>query len=475
MELAKNYSGDPHEHDGDSAIIYGDGELRKIYDAKANSDPGCTRGVTMPERKLEWQTVAMIEIGEVIGGGILTMGCAFAQLGWVLATFFLVLFLIVNVYIGLVVSRVSEIFPTALSFKEMAQLTGLHKAAVKLISLSVQTYMIFCMSGYLLAASEALSMVFFDVELCGPLWGTITLGLVAFPIQVRSLHGARWLVWANFAFVVIAVFASCIYMIRNIDIHHASTLTSTATAIFPEDLTWISFFNGISKLLFAYLGCYLYLQMLAEMRKPSDFPKTFLIAGPFQVGMYMFVGTVGYIYDGVSAKSIILDSINPHTHGATLRAAAIFLALHLIVTYVILSTVLVRRIHVYADDASVNDRGKRGRVVWLALSLSLLLLCFILANAIPLFDKITSLAGALQAPIIGFIAPCLFLLFAHRRAGIRTSKLEMFVLFTVILCSTIILFVGTAANIISFIDAMNEQKKTPFECVMASYIDNWSS
>uniref|UniRef100_A0A7S2W8R5 Amino acid transporter transmembrane domain-containing protein n=1 Tax=Mucochytrium quahogii TaxID=96639 RepID=A0A7S2W8R5_9STRA len=427
-----------------------------------------------PARTLSWQTVAMVQIGEVVGGGILTMAAAFAQLGWVMGVLFLFFFLPVNVYIGCVLSKCREICPAAMSYEDMSNYVIGKKWVTNSINFTIATYLLLTFGGYFLAITNSLQMLFFDVALCGPIFGAIVVGVMILPMQIRTLHGTTILVWANFVFICIAVFVALFFMMFNMSTHRALPDVGT-TQVVADDITWISFLNAISKIMWAYMGCYVYLQMMSEMKKPGDFPKTFLISGPFQFLMYLFVAVVGYMYDGNKAGGIIIAAIDPHTYPALIRLSAFFLFLHLMIAYLILCILFCRDIHSKVHPKSLNDSGKTGKLIWFALTTTLLVLSYVISNGMPLFDKITALIGALQSPIIGYFVPPMLLLAARRRFKMKTGWFEFISLWSIMIFAVVIMFIGTAANIISFIDAMHEKHMTPFQCNMIALEENWSS
>mmetsp|Transcript_17351 Transcript_17351/g.28005 ORF Transcript_17351/g.28005 Transcript_17351/m.28005 type:complete len:486 (-) Transcript_17351:198-1655(-) len=424
-----------------------------------------------PERKLGWKTTGMIQIGDVVGMGILTIATAFTQLGWVLAVLFLTLMCPVNVYMGVVLSKAQKIIPAAFTYEQMARFAVMKKWFTIFVEMTFFLYLILTLGGYILALTEALQMVFFESSLCAPIFGVISVGILVFPVQIRTLSELKILVWINFCLITSSVLMAAIYMAINMDAHHIKY--PAVTDIFPSHLTWTEFFNGISKVTFAYLGAYIYLEIMSEMQQPGDFPKAFIISAPFQYGMYIFVGSVGYLYNGEVTSDIILKEVSPVTNPGTFRAAAILLALHLVISYCIKGICLCRSIHAKISPETVNDFSRRGRIIWMALSLSILASSYIFSNAIPLFDKMSSLLGALFAPLLGYIFPPIFLLFARRRAGVATSTMEYIVIGSIVVFALILLFVGTVANVISFIDAMKAQSQVPFQCKSISYLDEY--
>mmetsp|Transcript_18396 Transcript_18396/g.39865 ORF Transcript_18396/g.39865 Transcript_18396/m.39865 type:complete len:176 (-) Transcript_18396:96-623(-) len=100
-----------------------------------------------PKRTVSWQTVAMIQIAEVVGGGVLTMASAFAQLGWVLSVILLLFFLLANVYIGIILSKCREIFPAAVSYEEMTKYAVGKRWVVWGVNFSLWSYLVLTFGG----------------------------------------------------------------------------------------------------------------------------------------------------------------------------------------------------------------------------------------------------------------------------------------------------------------------------------------
>jgi len=321
----------------------------------------------------------------------------------------------------------------------------------------------------MLAISESISMIFYNTPLCTPLWALVSIGLLIVPCQVQTLTEATYLVWLNFFCIIMAVFMSLIYMVSHMD-------SIAVTFAFAENLGWVSFFNGISKITFSYLGCYIYLEIMTEMKQPSEFPKAFSIAGPFQLGMYLLVGTVVYLTDGANAvsKEMILWDISLDTDSITFVIASVFLLLHLIVAYLIKSTILTRAIVVgLLPSKYKNASGFRMRMSWFCVSGFILVVAFIVSNAVPIFSKLTSLMGALNAPLLGYVFPICFTIGARRSAKVVTGYFEGALLIGIVSFAIILLIAGTSANIISLLENLKTFNQTPFQCVHEPFRIEW--
>ena len=89
--------------------------------------------------------------------------------------------------------------------------------------------------------------------------------------------------------------------------------------------------------------------------------------------------------------------------------AALALFVHLLITYLIKGTVLTRWIHrQLVPHPSLEDSVCHVRLVWLAISSLVLTMCYAVASAVPFFEDLTTLLGALQTPLLGFCLPVLF-------------------------------------------------------------------
>jgi len=417
-----------------------------------------------------WVTVGMTMIGDVVGMGILTMAIAFSQLGWVLALVLLTLLLPLNIYMGILLCEARSLIPDALSYQEMAHLAIGRKWFTHFVNGSFYTYLIATLGGYILALTESLKMVFFEWDMCTPVIGALVVALMILPVQVRSLQDAKILIWMNFFMINFAVFASLGYMLSNVESH--VSLFHVQTYVLPPNMSAMDFFNGLSKILFAYLGCYIYLEIMREMKNPAEFPKAFLIAAPYQWSMYVFVGVVGFIYNGANSSNMIIKEIDPRDQPVLFRLVAIALFTHLMASYLIKATILSRKFHVIISPETVDKTTMKARLMWLAITCGLLLVCYLIASSIPLFDKITSILGGLLAPILGYIFPIVFVVGARRKCSMKTSMFQGVLFVGMIVFMIVLVFIGTYFNFKSFITVMQSTGTTPFACEAGSYVSS---
>jgi len=266
-------------------------------------------------------------------------------------------------------------------------------------------------------------------------------------------------------FILITVFSSLIYLLVNMSEHHSEN-PSIHTEAFPEDLRWTSFFSGVGKIAFAYCGAYFYLEMMAEMKTPADFPKSMAVAVPFQLVVYLSVGIIGYLYDGIEARDMIVKLINKEDAPALYRITNICLYLHLAIAYLIFAIVTCRNFHLILAPTSVDNYKIRGKLIWAAISSGICLFSYLFANAIPNFGAVISIQGAFLSPLLGWIFPTALLLAARRRCLMPMAKnwLERIAFGSIFIFFTVLMFVGAAGTVIDYIESLQESNDYPFQC-----------
>lgn len=420
--------------------------------------------------RLKWPTVGMIEIGEIIGVGVLTMGIAYAEVGYVLATILIILMGFASIYMGTLLSHTYQTFGYSRSYGDLADKAFPYKSLKNGLQAITMIYFLFLAASYFLAFTQTIAMIFYGVELCNPIWGAIVFAILIGPIQLRTLTSARWIFWVNFFCVCMAVILTLAYLYKGMS---TAEYKHTATAGPPEDISWLTFFGALSKITFAYVGCFVYLEMMSEMEDSTQFNKSFYVSGPIQIGFYLLVGLSAYSFSGIYASDSILKEIDPNTDGGLLTAAAIFLCLHLIESYFIMSYGFHHSVHMLVSPSTLEDKGFKGRIVWFVITLSSLCFAYIVSNGITFFDSLVSLLGSFFAPVLGFHAPVYFYYLSCQKRGTEIPMWEKCLLGFIVFYATILLTAGTAANIINLKDDFTSTGTVPFECSFESYIQEY--
>jgi len=368
-----------------------------------------------------------------------------------------VLMLPLNIYCGLLVHGAQTgAFSTAISMAEIAR-QAVGPWGYWATATLVYTFIFLVLGDYLLSMGLCLEQLFPDASFSRPVW-TLLGATVLLPFcQVRTLNDTRLLLWVNIGALIVSVCVSLGYLISGEPLALAGRAEPPA-AVAPS-MSWSTGTAGLSKIVFAYVGALMYPEIIVEMVEPADFPKALYAGAPFQLGSFLLVGCVGYGYLGSSAEGLLIEAIPVGTPCSIVAALSLFV--HLLITYLIKGTVLTRWIYrqLVPHASAIEEPICRVRLVWLAISTLVLAMCYAVASAVPFFEDLTTLLGALQTPLLGFCLPVLFTVAAYHHTQLPISPFLWVSLIAVFAFGLLFCVIGTAAS--SVLIAQDWTRTTP--------------
>mmetsp|Transcript_7429 Transcript_7429/g.11952 ORF Transcript_7429/g.11952 Transcript_7429/m.11952 type:complete len:447 (+) Transcript_7429:608-1948(+) len=412
-------------------------------------------------RQATWLTVSKLQIGDMIGVGVLAMGSAFAQLGWVLGIIFCLGFLPLNIYLSLLMWEARNVHPRATSLVLMSKATIGNKVFTTVTLVSLYLLILLIEASYIIQLALSLADIFHNaVDICSYWWSIICCLLLAVPMMtIRTLNGARWFLWVNCLCILVTVLISVGYILGQLAKYGPSP-KNTGSDVVPA-MTWRSFFGGFSQIAFAYNGMVIYLEMMAEMKRPEDWPKTFTVSGPFQLILYLLVGISAYVYLGAAANGDSLLAYLP-VGSAISIVANVLLFSYLCVAYLIKGNIMTRVFHQAMFPQTLNARTSVSYAHHALSAFIVITITYLIANGVPIFTDLIAITGSLLVPITGFIMPVTFVWYSRRQTGIATSRIEGCAFIVILVVFTVLTFVGTAANVVNIIESYKAQK--PFSC-----------
>ncbi|KIJ62499.1 hypothetical protein HYDPIDRAFT_94547 [Hydnomerulius pinastri MD-312] len=152
--------------------------------------------------------------------------------------------------------------------------------------------------------------------------------------------------------------------------------------------------NGIMQIVFSYGGAMIFIEFMAEMRRPMDFWKAMACAQVFIGIVYMFFGLFVYSYQGQfvinpANQGISLYSMQTATNAISLTAGLIAAALYgNIGVKVIYQNILVDLF------GAPQLTAKRGKYLFAVSVVVYWALAFVIGSAVPQFSNISSLVAA---------------------------------------------------------------------------------
>ncbi|KAA8898243.1 hypothetical protein TRICI_006622 [Trichomonascus ciferrii] len=356
---------------------------------------------------------------------------AFAQLGFVPASLIYVAFGIVATYAGLLLAYMylklaSSKFPLR-NYSELAPraMGGLVGRYVKFVMDGMQIIQfVFLLSGLILQNGQALSqMAKGSPCFSGVMFAFAAAGMVI--NQIRSLTHLSKLTTFNFCINLLVLFATMGVVAHSAPNYLSAQRnngvsgTKIVTELFANN-SMSQKFVGAMNISYAYGGAMLFVEFLAEMRRPRDFWKGLLCAQTIIILVYLVYGIVVYYYQGQFA-------INPANQGISLyKWQTAMNALILFTQFV--SAAIYCNVAVKVIYRSIIERvfhgppmvTRWGRVIFSVSVVVFYALAYILASAIPQFSNVTGFfAAILMVPFSYLFPPLLTLALRIRQDGHR--------------------------------------------------------
>lgn len=147
-------------------------------------------------------------------------------------------------------------------------------------------------------------------------------------------------------------------------------------------------------IVYAYGGAMMFIEFMAEMRRPMDFWKGMAMAQSVIFCIYLLYGLFVYAYQGQFVVNPANQGINPYNWQTALNvinlvSSLIAAGLYGNVGIKVVYNTFFRRIFKFPDLNS-----KYGKIIWVPMVVFYWGICYVIASAIPQFSTLTSLVGA---------------------------------------------------------------------------------
>jgi amino acid permease len=341
---------------------------------------------------------------------------------------------------------------------------GKHESTVTHVLLTGTLF--FIMSSYLLVFALAIQDIFYESHICQTTASAIAMAILLIPSQIRTLHGVSFIgIFSTLAIVI--VIGMCVG-----EMFDDGVKSHVEHYNVPKKLAFLDCLSALSAFVFGSGGQLIYLEMIAEMKKPEDFPKSFICGNIVMFIVYIFVMVVTYHFNGQDTPDFLLDVFHD---GVKKRIANIFLALHVIVSYTLMQQVVSRQCHViytryYLRHSSLVNHITRSHkhfaestLQWFVLTVTFAVLAFVVANLVPFFLELVSLIGSMTLAPICYILPCLYYVRCAAMRGFKLQVYERGCVLALILFGLLLLTAGTYSNVKNIVDTWKDNK-TPFSC-----------
>ncbi|KJK67325.1 Transmembrane amino acid transporter protein [Aspergillus parasiticus SU-1] len=274
--------------------------------------------------------------------------------------------------------------------------------------------------------------------------------------SIQTLARISWIAWVGLFGILTAIFIVTI----------AVGLQDRPYAA-PQEGVWVSDYKlvasptftqaitAISSIVFAYAGTPAFFSIVSEMREPRHYTRSLVICQSVVTATYIAIGCVVYYFCGSYVASPALGSAGPTvkkiSYGFALPGLLMttLLVIHLPAKYLF--------IRILQGSRHLTANTMTHWVTWLGCTSGIAIIAYIIASAIPVFNDLVSLVGALLGTLMSFQPMgCMWLYDNWSKGKISKSPKWIFMVCWsgfVILSGTFLMIGGTYGSVVSIIDS----------------------
>lgn len=423
-----------------------------------------------------------------IGLGVLLIPKAFDTLGMIPGLIVVCLVAAITTWSDCMVGVFKQNHPDVYAIDEaVGKFTG--RAGKEFIGAVYVLYWIFVAGSGMLGLSIGLNAVSVHAT-CTAVFVALAAILACIFGSIQTLHKISWLAWVGLIAIMSAIFTVTVAV--GVQDHSADGVL--AHEAFVSD--WKLFaspgfaeaMRAVSAIVFAFSGTPAFFNIIGEMKEKKHATRSVLSCQSLVTATYIAIGCVVYYFCGSHVTSPALGSAGP-----LLKRISYGLSLPgLLVSSLLFVHVSLFSSHIDVASSSnaaqfpakyIFVRALRGTehltgdtkthwLVWLSCTAAVSLVAYIVANAIPVFDSLVSLIGALLGTMMCF-QPMGMMWFRdnwkkdsaeRKKASWRWWCMVVFSTF-VIVSGTFIMIAGTYGTVLGIIAEYKSTSGTrPWSC-----------
>ncbi|KAL8696837.1 MAG: hypothetical protein Q9201_007452 [Fulgogasparrea decipioides] len=248
--------------------------------------------------------------------------------------------------------------------------------------------------------------------------------------QIRTLRRLGWLanmaIWLN-VLVLIITTAVIFHSDPNYDAalanNNAPKGPIVTTAGPPEGVGFQGQVVGLMQAVFSYGGAMLFVEFMAEMKRPYDFWKGMVFAQVFIFCCYIIFGFLIYSHQGQFTINPSYQGVSPYSWQTAVNAIALVTALIAALLYGNIG-IKVLYSNVFMELFGFPSLArKKGKILWIPLVPIYWALAFVVAAAIPSFSNLSGLIAAVCILQFSYTFPPFLMLFhAAQRDSIQDGE-----------------------------------------------------
>ncbi|RAL07363.1 putative amino acid transporter (Mtr) [Aspergillus homomorphus CBS 101889] len=408
-------------------------------------------------RSLGWISTSIVMMKSMIGLGVLSIPAAFDVLGLIPGIICLLVIATITTWSSYVVGTFKLNHREIYSIDDVGyKLFGVFGRGFFASAFCIYW---FCVSGSgMLSVSIALNAVS-KHGTCTAVFVAVA-AIVAFMLcSIRTLGKITWFAWIGLFSILTAILTVTIAV--GVQDRPASAPTTgpweSDYELFKKP-SFLEAISAISSLVFAYAGTPGFFAIVAEMREPQHYARSLAICQSVVTATYISIGVVVYYYCGSYVASPALGSAGPlmkkvaYGIGIPGLLASTVIVSHLPSKFIFVSLMRGTR--------HLNANSFKHWAIWLSCTFGATMIAYIIASAIPVFNSLVSLIGALLGTLMSFQPMGCMWLYDNWKSDRheRTRRWYFMVMWSgfVILSGMFLMVAGTYGSVVEIINNYKE-------------------
>ncbi|GAO19195.1 uncharacterized protein UV8b_08292 [Ustilaginoidea virens] len=413
--------------------------------------------------RLGWKRLAIVTIVEAVALGALSLPAAFHTLGMFAGVFLTITLGLIAIFTSYLVGQVKLKFPETSSYADAGKLL-LGRFGYELFGAALVLELVMVVGSHALTGSIALGTLS-DGHGCSIVFSAVSAIILLILAIPPSFTEVAVLGYVDFGSIVAAVAITLIA--TGIQANDSAVgLGGIDWSAWPrEGVTFSQAFVAVSNIIFAFSFAIGQFSFMDEMHTPTDYMKSIWASGFIQIIIYALTGALCYAFVGSSVKAPALLSAGP-----TISKAAFGVALPVIfISGSINSTVALRYLHgrMFKNSVARYINTPMGWTTWIGLVIAFTLVAWVIAEAVPIFSDLLSLASALFVSGFSFWIPAImwFKLLCRGSWYSKENLLTSIASIVAFIVGAVTLVAGTYSTIVDIIqETAQGSAHSPFAC-----------
>ncbi|WVF66447.1 hypothetical protein IAT40_001187 [Kwoniella sp. CBS 6097] len=347
-------------------------------------------------RSLGWIKAAVLQVKLQMGLGILGLPAVFDKMGFVPGIMIILAVFVICTWSDYVLGQFKRRHPEVYTLADASYLmfgpVGREIVAVAYLIQQIAT------GG---AAFLSMTVAFNTITshaTCSVVWGVVSMCIVAAMTSIQTLGKISWLGWVG----ITSIMAAIITLMAGVGVSDRPSLAPpgdyTLEVLAVGHPSFVDAINAVCVVIFAYCAGPNFLNIIGEMREQGDYTKSILVSQGSVTVIYLIVASVVYHFVGQYIASPALGSagliFKKVCYGLALPGLAVGGTLFL---HVSAKFIFVRSLR---NSRHLSKNTPVHYIVWFSCVAGVCLIAFVIAEAIPFFNDLLSLIGALFATLM---------------------------------------------------------------------------